>query len=104
MFSLYRFAMPLIYPSIRAALSSFIFSLTCPYTSSVKAAVACPRLPCTVFTSSPFWRERTANVCPYGIIRTNRKTLALQRVGWFVLILFPSNSPQKVGITRVAKK
>jgi len=43
-------------------------------------------------------------ICPYGIIRTNRKTLAVQRVGWFILILFPPISPQKAGITRVAKK
>ena len=43
------------------------------YTSRVKAAEACPRFICTVFTSSPFCRERTAKVCPYGIITTNRR-------------------------------
>ena len=48
--------------------------------------------------------DRETNECPYGIIRTNRKTLAAQRVDWFVLILFPPIFPQKVGITRVAKK
>ena len=38
-----------------------------------------------------------AQVCPYGIIRTNRKTLALQRVEWFVFILFPLKTPPKWG-------
>ena len=70
----YRFEM---YFSMRWELSSFIFSLTCPYTSRVKAAVAWPKFPCMVFTLSPFWRDKTAKVYPYGIIRTNRKTLAL---------------------------
>ncbi len=46
--------------SILFALSCFIFSVTCPYTSRVKAAVACPRFICTVFTSSPSEREVTA--------------------------------------------
>lgn len=45
--TLYRFEM---YFSMRWALSSFIFSLTCPYTSRVKAAVAWPKFPCMVFT------------------------------------------------------
>lgn len=49
--------------SMRFALSCFIFSVTCPYTSSVNAAVACPRFVCTVFTSSPSEREVTANEC-----------------------------------------
>ena len=45
-----------------------------------------------------------AAVCPYGIIRTNRKTLAVQGVDWFVLILFPPDPLQKIGATREAKK
>lgn len=32
---------------MRRALSCFIWSVTCPYTSRVKAAVACLRLPRT---------------------------------------------------------
>ena len=40
----------------------------------------------------------TANVCPYGIIRTNRKTLVLQRVDWFVLILFPLKTASERGL------
>ena len=43
-------------------------------------------------------------VCPYGIIRTNRKTLDLQRVERFVLILFPLKRPPKWGPGRGAKK
>lgn len=52
-FSFYRFKTPLIKPSMRAALSCFIRSVKWPYLSSVNAAEACPRLPCTVLTSSP---------------------------------------------------
>jgi len=43
-------------------------------------------------------------VCPYGIIGTNWKTLVAQGVDWFVLILFPTNLPQKIGMAREAKK
>ena len=39
-------------------LSSFIRSETWPYTSKVKAAEACPRLLCTVLTSSTFCKEK----------------------------------------------
>lgn len=53
MFSLYRFITSLMKLSIRAALSRFMRSVTWPYLSSVKAAVAWPRLPCTVLISSP---------------------------------------------------
>lgn len=49
--------------SMRFALSCFILSVTCPYTSSVNAAVACPRLVCTVLTSSPSESEVTAYEC-----------------------------------------
>lgn len=52
-FSLYRFKTPFIKPSMRAALSCFIRSVKWPYLSSVNAAEACPRLPCTVLISSP---------------------------------------------------
>ena len=43
----------LINASIRDALSCFIWSVTWPYTSRVKAAVAWPRFPWTVLISSP---------------------------------------------------
>ena len=39
--------------SILAALSRFIWSVTCPYTSRVKEAVAWPKFSCTVLMSSP---------------------------------------------------
>lgn len=39
---------------MRRALSCFIWSVTCPYTSRVKAAVAWPRLPCTVLIADLF--------------------------------------------------
>ena len=48
-----------------------------------------PRIPARVLASTPLDSAWVENVCPYGIIRTNRKTLAEQRVDWFVLILFP---------------
>ena len=40
-------------PSILLALSRRISSVTCPYTSNVNDAVACPKFPCTVLMSSP---------------------------------------------------
>ena len=43
-------------------------------------------------------------VCPYGIIRTNRKTFALQRVERFVLVLFPLKTPPKWGSGEGVKK
>ena len=46
--------------SIRAALSCCIFSVTWPYTSRVKDAVAWPRCSCTVLISSPERMEATA--------------------------------------------
>lgn len=58
----------------------------------------------SVLVSIPCSREADANVCLYGIIRTNRKTLAVQGVNWFVLVLFPPNPLQKIGATREAKK
>ena len=45
-----------------------------------------------------------AQVCPYGIIRTNRKTLDLQWVERFVLILFPLKTPPKWGSGEGVKK
>ena len=51
--------------------------------------VLCPNQIWICFMGMPLFRSRLAQVCPYGIIRTNRKTLDLQRVEWFVLILFP---------------
>jgi len=62
---------------------------------SVAADETWPMMADRVFTSIPFSRDMVAKVCPYGIIRTNRKTLALQGVGWFVLVLFPAKSPAK---------
>ena len=53
--------------------------------------------------STPFCRASVANVCLYGIIRTNRKTLALQRVGWFVLILFPLRKALEWGLREGVK-
>ena len=47
--------------------------------------------------------SRVAKVCPYGIIRTNRKTLALQRAGWFVLILFPLKKALEWGLREGVK-
>lgn len=60
MFSLYGLETPFINASMRSALACFICSVTWPYTSSVKDAVWCPRLPCTVFISSPACRAATA--------------------------------------------
>ena len=54
--------------------------------------------------STPFWRASVANVCPYGIIRTNRKILDLQWVERFVLILFPLKTPPKWGSGEGVKK
>ena len=45
-----------------------------------------------------------AKVCPYGIIRTNRKTLDLQRVERFVLILFSTKKAPKMGVRRRGDK
>ena len=45
-----------------------------------------------------------AAVCPYGIIRTNRKTFAVQRVGWFVLILFPLKTALKWSLQEGGEK
>ncbi len=61
-FSLYRLETPLMYCSIRSALACFISSVTWPYTSSVKEAVAWPRFSCTVLRSSPARREATAKL------------------------------------------
>ena len=58
--TLYRFEMLSMKASIRSADCCFIFSVICPYTSRVKAAVWCPRFPCTVFTSSPACSAATA--------------------------------------------
>ena len=43
--------------------------------------------------SVPLWHNKDKSKNPYS-----------QPVDWFVLILFPSIFPRKVGITRVAKK
>mgnify|MGYP000824384448 CR=1 FL=1 len=49
--------------SMRPAMSCFIWSVTWPYTSSVKAAVAWPKFPCTVLMSSPARIAATAQEC-----------------------------------------
>ena len=64
----------------------------------------CPSQSGICFSGTSFASKSEAQLCPYGIIRTNRKTLALQWVSWFILILFPSICPAKIGMTRVAKK
>ena len=48
-------------------------------------------------TSTPCWIAKVANVCPYGIIRTNRKTIALQRVDGLPLFFFHWKWPPKWG-------
>ena len=45
------------------------------------------------FIGMPFASRRLAQVCPYGIIRTNRKTLVLQRVGGLSLFFFHQKRP-----------
>ena len=54
--------------------------------------------------STPFCRASVAKVCLYGIIRTNRKTLAVQRVDWFVLIHFPLKNGREMGPARGGDK
>ena len=57
--------------------------------SAVVEKVLCPSQIWICFIGTPLLSRRLAQVCPYGIIRTNRKTLVLQWVDWSVLILFP---------------
>ena len=45
-----------------------------------------------------------AKVCPYGTIRTNQETLALQRVDWFVLILFQLKAALEWGLREGGEK
>jgi len=45
-------------------------------------------MPDKVLGSTPLASAWLENVCPYGIIRTNRETLAAQRVGGFSLFFF----------------
>lgn len=48
--------------------------------------------------STPFCRASVANVCPYGIIRTNRKALAVQGVGGLSLFFFHQKMALKWGL------
>lgn len=41
---------------------------------------------------------KVAKVCPYVIIKTNRKTVAAQRVSGLSLFFFHSKTPQKQGV------
>ena len=61
-----------------SAACCFMSSLEWPYTSSVKATVACPRASESVLGSTWLCRDRVAKVCPYGIITTNRKSPVYQ--------------------------
>ena len=70
---------------------------------SVVVTLLCPNEEDTVLTSAPLLMSKEAFKCPYGIIRTNRKTLALQRVGWFVLILFPLKKALEWGLREGVK-
>ena len=60
-------------PIFSAALSC-ICRVTWMYVLSVKPASKWPSILDTVFTSTPFCSAKVANVCPYGIITTNRKS------------------------------
>ena len=70
----------------------------------MKAAVWCPRFSCTVLMSSPALNAATAYECPNGIIRTNRKSLYLQRVGGLSLFFFHEKRPQNGAYRREVKK
>ena len=61
-------------------------SLVWAYTSSVKDAVACPMRDCTLFMSAPAAMATVAQVCHYGIITTNGKSLDFQGVSAFVAV------------------
>ena len=71
--------------------------------SAVVEKVLWPSQICICFIGMPLLSRRLAQVCPYGIIRANRKTLALQRVGWFVLILFPLKKALEWGLREGVK-
>ena len=71
--------------------------------SAVVEKVLWPSQICICFIGMPLLSRRLAHVCPYGIIRTNRKTLAVQRVDWFVLILFPLKKALEWGLREVVK-
>ena len=66
-----------------AAASFFILSRfrtreACTYRSSVMVVVACPSTSESDLISNPTSTARVANVCPYGIITTNRKSPVYQ--------------------------
>ena len=75
----------------------------CVYISRVVLISAWPSLWDTLATSAPLVIAMLAKLCPYGIIRTNRKTLAVQWVDWFVLILFPLKTALKWGLREGVK-
>lgn len=54
--------------------SLIVSSNTWQYKSIVICNELCPNNFCSVFGFIPFAIQFAANVCPYGIIRTNRKT------------------------------
>ena len=64
---------------MRAALSSFMRSVKCPYRSRVKPALACPRLPWMVLVSSPARMALTAYVCRRSWKRTPSRPVFFAR-------------------------
>lgn len=74
-------------------LSRFSSSEACTYRSNVIVTEVCPNISDNDLTSNPTSTARVANVCRYGIITTNRKSLYFQGVWAFVVfysIPFPS--------------
>ena len=59
-------------------LSRFSSSEACTYRSNVIVTEACPNISDNDLTSNPTSTARVANVCPYGIITTNRKSPVYQ--------------------------
>ena len=90
-------------PSSCLATSTCLLGYRWLYVSIVVCTFSCPSRSAISSGEKPISTSRLAWLCPYGIIRTNRETLALQRVGWFVLILFPLKTALKWGLRKGVK-
>lgn len=73
-------------PPIFSAAPRCISLVICVYVSSVNPALKWPSILDRVFTSTPLEIAIVANVCHYGIITTNGKSLDFQGVSAFVAV------------------
>ena len=103
-FSLLSFSISSSFNALAMVFAAFIFDslCRCAYRLAVVLKSLCPSHSCICFILTPQSRRRLAQLCPYGIITTNRKSPIYQGLEGFPSA-FLSFSKMKKKLTKVVK-